>query len=588
MKKLILLILLTIPLLCFAQSEELAIAESGNKYGIISLVTGKTILPFTHDSIDVSMEGYIYAKKGNKWSLIDSNTGKRITPFLYDSLYGLEYHNLFVGKTRKGYVMIDGQGKEISDHYEEMNHLHREEALQLSSTDKCMKYDLVNQVVAGCDTIFRDYLRNIEPRFKIVGNDKFNGVKNLVTGELVIPYQYYIQGAGDYYIVCDSLTKGRAWANYGIMDTLGNMVLSPKYNAGVRWLKIFAGKSSLFRIRKDGKCGILDADTRQFTVPMTYKDIQVPGGDSFYGDFVFAQNDTGKYGLINAFTGETKQPHIYDKIRYEVYQPGVYFTICNNKKGLLLDNGELVVPCEYDFVTLISRHTHFIVDKGGKQGVYNRTGKLVLPVEYDRIEYGVSYADEPLFDTAIVRLKKGDSSILYNLLTMKEEKFFTYEGQVYLQTNYPVIIAPRPGYPLYSLVNGLNGAEIVKEKSEIRILDDSLLYARTHKSMNNGNNLTEIINYKTNEILLSLIDRDINHISGKYFFLFEGDKSTVYDIEKKENVFPDIYDTIEIISPDTAIVSQGGKYGIINYQTRKVCTSLKYQSILPVWWFMPP
>lgn len=578
-----------LPNLCFAQQDDFALAYNESKYGIISLSTGKIILPFEYDSLDVSPEGYIYAEKGTKWSLINSETGKRLTPFLYDSLDELGYYNLFVGKNKKGSVLIDKEGKEISDYYEEINNLYDEEALEFFSYDKCIKYDMVNHVMAGCDTVFRQSVRyDNGPRFQIMGNGKFNAVKNLVTGELVIPYNYSIYQEGDYFVVCDSLTKGQAWANYGIMDTLGNTVLSTKQTKFVRWLKKFGEKPSLFYIiRKDGKCGILNADTRQYTVPLKYSNIQIPGGDSFYGDFVFVKDSTGKYGLINAYTGETKQPHIYDIIYYNDYHIGIYTTVCNKKYGVLLDDGTLAVPCGYDFVTPICRYAYFIAGKDEKQGIYDRRGRLVLPVEYDQIESDVGYADESLSDTAIVRLKKGNSSILYNLITMKEEKSFTYNGVAYLPANRPVIIASRPGYSEYSLVSGQNGEEIIKAKNEIRILNDSLLYARTYLSDNRGYELIEIINYKTNEVLLSHIDKGIGHISGNYFFIFDGDKSTVFDIEKRVNVFPYIYDNIEIVTENTAIVRQMGKQGIINYKTGKVLTPVKYQYILPVSLFIP-
>lgn len=591
MRLLILIILLglSLPHMCFAQQDELAIAHDGSKYGIISLLTGKTILPLKYDSVDVSLEGYIYAKKGKKWSLIDSRTGKRLTSFIYDSLYGLDYYNLFVGKKKERYVLINEQGKEISAYYDIMNNLYAEEALEFisTSTDECIKYDLVNRVVAGCDTMFREIRYNHPPRFKIVGNGEFNGVENTVTGELVIPYKYYIGQEGDYFVVCDSLTKGQAWANHGIMDTLGNIVLSPKQTAGVKWLKKFGGKSSLFRILKDGKYGIFDADTRQYTVPLKYGIIQIPGADSFYGDFVFAQDSTGKYGLVNAYTGETKQPHIYNYIGHNVYQVDIYTTICGNKYGLLTGDGELAVPCEYDYVSAFTSYKYFIVGKDGKQGLYNRKGKLILPIEYDQIDYNVGYADEVVADS-IVRLSKGDYSVIYNLETGQNEKSFTYKGQIYLQTDRPVIMESELGTYTYSLVDGLNGEEIVSRKNEMRILDDSLLYAHTYGHVNGPDALTEIINYRSKEVLLSRIDGDISHISGHYFFIFDGDKSTIFDVEKRQNVFPYIYDQIEVISGNTAIVSKNGKQGIIDYKTGETLTPAKYQSIFPVTWFMPP
>lgn len=152
--------------------------------------------------------------------------------------------------------------------------------------------------------------------------------------------------------------------------------------------------------KKDGKWGILNPVLKKKVTDFIYEDYH----NHSHISTVFSVLKDGFWGKVDAKTGLTTVPHIYDKMEYDdrVKYRGYW--------GWLGDNGHtLTVPCEYRKLSDYSdwRNIRPSQHKNGKWGVIDRTGKILLNFEYDEIKY-----TEP-FGNSLYYLRKGDKWGLY-------------------------------------------------------------------------------------------------------------------------------------------------------------------------------
>lgn len=148
-------------------------------------------------------------------------------------------------------------------------------------------------------------------------------------------------------------------------------------------------------------------------------------GDGFGIENTFGTNikeANGKKGLVD-YAGNMLVPCEFDYV-YPVIQNG-YYAVKKNKKSGLYETGKgLVVPCVYDIICTYKSHTHkdyMTVCKNEKWGVMSPTGKIVVPIEYE---------NEPEFykDVIRVRCKEPGGHEAYRL--------FSYSGNTINGTKY--------------------------------------------------------------------------------------------------------------------------------------------------------
>lgn len=104
---------------------------------------------------------------------------------------------------------------------------------------------------------------------------------------------------------------------------------------------------------------------------------------SFSQDIFTSENDTGKWGFVDA-DGKEVIPHIYEKA--DCFYMGYASVVINGKMGLIDLKGNKVVPFEYDNDLMYFEDGLAVVKKGEKFGYVDLSGKVVVEITYDEAE----------------------------------------------------------------------------------------------------------------------------------------------------------------------------------------------------------
>ena len=240
-------------------------------WGVINNA-GNWIIKPTHEMVEYMNEGFIAIEKDGKWAFFDLNRKKYITKFIYEDLWSF-HEGLAMVKIGKNYGFINTRGKVVLDPI----------------------YRQVRMMGFSCGLAC---VRNQEGKWGYI--DK--------TGKVMIDYQFgeanwfqenkaFVQdnwGEQGYFInkngkrIFDK-TFDNVWAfkdglcgvtvneKQGIIDTLGNWVVEPKYD----WIHVFYhdGWIAYFNLI-DGKAkwGILNSKGEE-VLPANYSNIVKNDGD---------------------------------------------------------------------------------------------------------------------------------------------------------------------------------------------------------------------------------------------------------------------------------------------------------------------
>jgi hypothetical protein len=112
----------------------------------------------------------------------------------------------------------------------------------------------------------------------------------------------------------------------------------------------------------------------------------------------------GKFGIFFTRTNE-KTAFEFDQVSHHL--DGFISALIDNKWGVFDKAGKLVVPFEYDEITLNDRKDLMYITKNGLKGLVNIHGELILPVEYDDVEtFYIGY------NRAVLVTKKSKKGVL--------------------------------------------------------------------------------------------------------------------------------------------------------------------------------
>jgi hypothetical protein len=199
------------------------------------------------------------------------------------------------------------------------------------------------------------YIRNIG-YVDTLGNLKYEEYFDIERGEEGIRFGF------DYFI--QASIKGK----YGILDTLGNIIVPFKYE------KIWVEKEYII-VKLNDKMGVLDFYGKEL-IPNIYEKIDC----SRYNKF-FEVELNKKQGYIDSL-GKIIIPIIYDNV---VQINDLYFEVeLNGKYGVLDKSGKVLIPIIYDGVNLFM-NDYFEVYLNNKYGVSNNLGEIIVPLKYDEI-----------------------------------------------------------------------------------------------------------------------------------------------------------------------------------------------------------
>lgn len=371
-----------------------------------------------------SMVCAIYVK--NKQIGIVDNTGKEITKAQYNGFLGIENSKkiafdkgYLIGYKGKKFGVIDYLGNEkIPFIYDYIMPLNKWERKEFNTDDKHLftaresykeyiineRNEIIKQSFSGGSIgnsspqssnknnrfgYHVEHLHNLKMEViaKENGHNTLKGIYNPQTDKLVVEQQYSAlkQGIGEQIIA----QKEGKW---GVIDVNKNILLAFEYS---RISSIAEG----YKVNKDEKVAYFSADFKSAT-------------DFIYDAFMRKSTSNMKFltlsknkklGVLNANAEEITE-FIYDDISFEEIcypkdkdnqkRSWIIIATLNGKKGLLDDEGNKLLSCNYDDFDFYSCDRNidniptfsFSFKKDGKYGFYNKNFELVLK-DFDKIKW---------------------------------------------------------------------------------------------------------------------------------------------------------------------------------------------------------
>lgn len=195
----------------------------------------------------------------------------------------------------------------------------------------------------------------------VVGDNGKVGFVNY-DNELVVPMMFeYVEGYDYLFVRGNCILKDGETGKYGVIDTLGNVVLPMEYD------NIFEASEwdDTWYVRKDGKCGLLGSDM-SFIFPVEYDniDVDVPDGSAFL--------TSGAVKQLVSYDGEVIEPFVINSTwelkyvvkynddsvdEYALHPYLVGFNIDYEKCGVMdTRTGKVVVPALYRDINMVSKN----------------------------------------------------------------------------------------------------------------------------------------------------------------------------------------------------------------------------------------
>lgn len=331
----------------------------------------------------------VNGKKGLYYHNCYDKTPSLITPIEFDNIEKL--HNIIVyTKNNQKYFECTGRDGKKSSTFDEI------------------KLDDNNKNIAYCKKGNQIYAYNTEAQELLLSTDADEIKYMYKNGDSYNDYHgdffFEIMKNGKYGVISSEINNEIRKAGTGAkVSTL----LPPKYD------EIERARGGLY-LKKDGKIGLFIGNSyHNQVIEPKYDDIDFLG----YNYFALYTNglcDIGKATSYNPFT-----PSITNCEVAEDFDNALTYKK-NGKYGLLFadDRHDEIIPPEYDSISNVAKY-YFILGQNNKKGLMH-LGKIIIPVEYDEISIGGQYGkygslkDSKVLYFALKKGKKHELAKLHN------------------------------------------------------------------------------------------------------------------------------------------------------------------------------
>lgn len=339
--------------------------KKNEKWGIYDVKKAKIIIPFEYEQFDYcsgcgQKPEYLYAKKDEKWGVINFKN-EVLAPFNYKHQHVNMRSDEWVAAFRKNgeqVVFNLPQQKEFaSPEYKnlEIKNGHLIASKATKSSDEEALFGLINR-----------------------------------NGEQIVPFEYtaiynpYSNFQSGAYFSVEKDNK------YGIIDTLGNVIIPPTYKNQLRV------RSDYFISKKGDKLGLLDKQNKKL-LPNSYDwiDLSEIRTSPEKSASIFKTRTNGKYGFYVPQTRKTVPPQ-YDRVeffndrqdyRFKEKPVGLIGLEKDGKDQLYLLHSDKIIPGDYAKIELQAHHKVILSKENyGVQGVYDlEKEQLIIPIKYNHI-----------------------------------------------------------------------------------------------------------------------------------------------------------------------------------------------------------
>jgi hypothetical protein len=411
------------------------LGENNGKRGYIN-ITQDTLIPFIYDDLSVFSHGLAPAKQNGKYGYIDRN-GAVVIPFKYENESHFYKCKLASAKLNDKYGFIDQKGNQVIPiEFERVRSNKIDSFVCVMKNGKWAFFSCSGEQLTDFDfnkitesyyddrnhTYFERGLCRVERNGKVAYlNKDLKQVVNFGTYDAAEPFRNYLG------IVAKN-------GKYGIIDTLGNVILPIKYDF-IEHPTEYSNESDLFAVKKgktiqllDKKANpITDFDNKEFEwdsykgkesyqryflltnstgmvgtvsdkgikeIPFEYQEIK-----PFDGKSVTYAKQSGKYGLID-YNGKIILPLEYDNIFSQKFFD-YYIVKDSEKSGMFDKNGNQIISFSYQNIipAFYEKNKRFIVQKNGLFGVIDLNENIIIPIEFEEISNWVEYGPKEHFIT---------------------------------------------------------------------------------------------------------------------------------------------------------------------------------------------
>jgi len=230
-----------------------------------------------------------------------------------------------------------------------------------------------------------------------------NPLTDFIYDDLSEQYLNLQEGAWTIYHNCCSLSLNGKW---GLLDGKGRIIIEFMYDNNID-ITYSPSCDNLCFVKTDGKYAIYNTEWQKVT-------------DKYYDKLSFLNDgivfsDNGKFGVMD-FDCNIKHEAIYDKILQFLHiNKDMVVCVRNGLYGIIRTNGDTVINCIFDKLSLFSNSGRFICAKKPKCNywgvidLYNM--KLLLDYEFEKVEFCCSNSKEQEYFLT----QKDNITILYDI-----------------------------------------------------------------------------------------------------------------------------------------------------------------------------
>jgi len=338
--------------------------KKNEKWGVYEAKKAKIVIPFEYEQFDYcsgceQKPDYLYARKAGKWGVINFNN-EVLAPFDYE-------HQLVDRRSDEWVTAFRKNGEQVVFNLPKQKEFSNPEYKHLEIEN--------GHLIASKAT-------------KSPNNKALFGLFNR-NGEQIVPFEYtaiynpYANFQSGAYFSVEKDNK------YGIIDTLGNVIIPPTYKNRLRV------RSDYFISKKGDKLGLLDKKNKQL-LPNSYDwiDLSEIRTSPEKSASIFKTRTNGKYGFYVPQTRKTVPPQ-YDRVeffndyqhyRFEEKPVGLIGLEKDGKDQLYVLHADKIITEDYTKIELQAHHKVILYRKIGAQGVYDlEKEQLIIPFKYNHI-----------------------------------------------------------------------------------------------------------------------------------------------------------------------------------------------------------
>ncbi|GIZ14698.1 WG repeat-containing protein [Capnocytophaga catalasegens] len=376
-----------------AFDEDWIIAKKNGKWGMVSLLEEKILIPYEYDTFEEGSE-YIFTKNGEKY-VIDFDNKYTVKPFndskkakqknnvfaTYDNVQQLDDKHFIVTQNNKKGV-INAQGKiTVPIAFENVYDRDKDNTVLVTKGNE--ELEGIYDYVIGKELLPCKYYRILDTDdipYLIVGEvrEKKGGEKNSVDfySKKYEPISIGVYDNADYrffhtYLIVD---KG---GFTGVMDKNGKEIVPCKY----RIINYDYDLKAFKVINHGGAYGLYDGNGKMH-LPLEYDYIGHKAGNVIYRDY------EGKAGVYNLTKG-----HIIP-CKYEWYDTFYSYILAKHENGKLLwfdGDGKQLLQFENADIHNFTENSVIILDNQTKKTLFmNEEGKILFEKDYTQVSKNIS------------------------------------------------------------------------------------------------------------------------------------------------------------------------------------------------------